>query len=466
MAGVAKTMTMQTKFERHLREGRFFTRHDVVIIAVSTGVDSMVLLDLIRHLPAQQRPQLLVAHVNHELRKQSKIEERFIRDYCDRHHLELAVAHWPQREHPRHGVEEAGRQFRYAFFAQLMKKYGARVTLTAHHADDLAETIMMKLTRGGQLNQLIGISDRRSFATGWLVRPLLPFTKQELYAYAHRHQLKWFEDYTNRELTVSRNRYRHQIIPSLRAENPHFIAHLLEYRDQLQTLLLWRDHQVKAQLSQLISGPRLRVKGLLALPAAQQAIILQAWLEQAGIRNLKARLLDQLLTALANPYHPQRRLTLPGEWVLVKDYGWCWLENSKKITTRRQKATVRVVKLGQRYPIDDQTALVVTAAPLSGTQQQEMWLAPQQLPLRLRRWQPGDRLLLKGGGHQEVHRVLINQKVPTTVRQQQLVLVDAQGTVVWLVGRKWSWFARPAGYRQNWRRLLIGTRKQRGEKHG
>lgn len=463
-AGAAK-MTIQIEFERHLREGRFFTSHDLVVVAVSTGVDSMTLLDLLQRLPKEQRPRLLVAHVNHELRDQSKLEEQFIRDFCQKRGLRLAVAHWPRRQHPATGVEEAGRQFRYAFFARLMKENGSRVLLTAHHADDLAETIMMKLARGGQLEQLVGIADRRLFADGQLVRPLLPFRKQDLYNYAASRHLTWFEDATNRELTVSRNRFRHQIIPALERENSHFVRHLLEYREQLADLLAWRDQAVEGQLAKISVEGRLNLAALYDLPADRQAILLRAWLERAGVRNLKSEQIRQLVGALANPHQPQRRLELPGNWSLVHDYDWCWLEKADKMRDQSQKAPTHVVKLGQRYPIDDQSALVVTDEPLPGAKQLPMWLAPAQLPLLLRPWQSGDQLLLKSGGHQAVRRVLIDQKVPLVQREHQLVLVDAQGTVVWLVGRKWSWFSRPAGYQRTWRRLLIGIVKRRGEKH-
>jgi tRNA(Ile)-lysidine synthase len=464
VAGAAK-MTIQTDFKRHLQEGRFFTSNELVVVAVSTGVDSMTLLDLLQSLPKEQRPRLLVAHVNHELRDQSKLEEQFIRNYCQKRGLRLAVAHWPRRQHPATGIEEAGRQFRYAFFARLMKKNGSKVLLTAHHADDLAETIMMKLTRGGQLAQLVGIADRRPFAGGQLVRPLLPFRKQELYDYATSRQLTWFEDATNRKLTVSRNRFRHQIIPALEKENPHFVDHLLDYREQLADLLAWRDQAVGNQLAKISVAGRLNLATLRSLPAVRQSILLRTWLERAGVRDLKSKQIRQLIGALANPHQPQRRLELPGNWSLVHDYDWCWLEKADKMRGQSQKAPAHVVKLGQRYPIDDQSNLVVTDEPLSETHLLPMWLAPTQLPLLLRPWRPGDQLLLKSGGHQAVRRVLIDQKVPLAQRERQLVLVDSQGTVVWLVGRKWSWFTRPADYKRTWRRLLIGIVKRRGEKH-
>ncbi len=425
----------------------------------------MTLLDLLQRLPKEQRPQLLVAHVNHELRDQSTIEEQFIREYCQRQHLRLAVTHWPRCQHPSTGVEEAGRRFRYAFFARLMKESKSKILLTAHHADDLAETIMMKLTRGGQLEQLVGIADRRSFATGQLVRLLLPFRKQELYDYATDRQLTWFEDATNRELTVSRNRFRHRIIPALEKENPQFIAHLLEYREQLAELLAWRNQAVNDQLVEISSAGRLNLSALRGFSRAQQAILLRTWLERAGVHNLKSKLIQQLMSALNNLQQPQRHLDLPGNWALICNYNWCWLEKADKMRDQSQKAPAHVVKLGQRYPIDDQSALVVTTNPLRGVKQLPMWLAPTQLPLCLRPWRPSDQLLLKNGGHQAVRRVLIDQKIPLAQRDRQLVLVDARGIVVWLVGRKWSWFTRPTDYQRTWQKRLIGIVKRRGEEH-
>ena len=84
-----------------------------------------------------------------------------------------------------------------------------------------------------------------------------------------------------------------------------------------------------------------------------------------------------------------------------------------------------------------------------------MWLAPDQFPLSLRHWQAVDFIILKNGGHQKVRRVLIDQKVPQQVRDRQLVLVDALGQVVWVVGRKWSWFTRPVEYRQKWQQVVV-----------
>ena len=449
--------TILKQFERHLEQGRFFAKDDLVIVAVSTGVDSMALLDLLQRLPDGRRPRLLVAHVNHELRDQSTVEEAYLTNYCRQAGLSWRVAHWTKEDHPEHGVEEAARHFRYAFFKRLLTEYHAAAVVTAHHANDLAETMLMKMTRGGQLDQLVGIRDQRPLGRGKLVRPLLPFTKAELYRYARARGLKWFEDQTNQELTVARNRYRHQIIPALERENPQLITHLLDYRAQLTELLAWRNQELARLLDSVQAGQHLELVAFTQLPDFQQAELLRYWLEQSGVTDLKADLINQVRRVLNNPQKPQELIELPGSSVLVKDYAECRLENIDKLSSQRQKAPVYMVKLGQQYPIDKQQKLLVTTMQDAGGM--EMWLSPDQLPLTLRPWQPGDRLRLKGGGHQSVHRVLIDRKVNAGDRGSQLVLVDARGTVVWLIGRKWSWFDRPADYRQRWQRLFIGIIK-------
>lgn len=462
------TQTIRKQFERHLARGRFFGKDDRVVVAVSTGVDSMALLDLLQHLPPSQRPLLLVAHVNHELRAQSAEEEEYLRDYCQRRGLPLAVAHWPKGEHPQQGIEEAARHFRYAFFERLMVRQHAKVVLTAHHANDLAETMLMKLARGGQLSQLLGIRDQRPFGPGRLVRPLLPFTKQDLYQYARARHLKWFEDATNRELTVARNRFRHQILPALEKENPQLVPHLLDYRAQLAELLKWRDRELSRQLVPMLKNKHLQLVPLLRLDRDRQLDLLRYWLEQQGVVDLKADLLAQLQQLLANEQKPQAQFTLPGTTVLVKEYRECWLKNINKMPAHEQKAPAYMVKLGQRYPINDHQCLLVSADRqqfAAYDQAMPMWLAPAQLPLTLRPWRRDDRLQLRGGQHQRVQRVLIDQKVPTVDRKHQLALVDAQGTVVWLLGRKWSWFDRPAGYRQRWRQLFIGIKSKEEKTH-
>ncbi|WP_325065024.1 tRNA lysidine(34) synthetase TilS [Limosilactobacillus agrestis] len=455
---------LQQAFERHLVRSRFFATRDNVVVAVSTGVDSMVLLDLLQHLPLKYRPQIIVAHMNHELRKQSQLEEQFIRQYCEQKALKLEVAHWSQTLHPPTGVENAARQARYQFFQKVMEDNQARILLTAHHQNDLAETMLMKLTRGGQVSQLVGIRDQRPFTNGTLIRPLLPFSKQQLMEYALQHHLRWYEDQTNKDLDIQRNRFRHRIIPMLEKENAQLLAHLENYHQQLTELLAWRDQEIADRLAECIDRQgRMILAKLSDNKEFIQKEVLRQWLNHQGVYDIKNHQLDELLQVLTNEKKPQQTIKLPHQYILEKDYATCALKKLENPLENLQKPQDHVIKLEQWYQVDSISLMAVSAQEsfFKGEEQVVFqWLDPDQFPLVLRKWRQKDRIRLKNGHHQLVKRVLIDQKVPQKQRDQQMVLVDAHDEVVWIVNRKWSWFERPTDYRQTWQPCFIGIKNK------
>jgi tRNA(Ile)-lysidine synthase len=459
---VGAKMDLNKEFERHLVRGRFFNKQDKVVVAVSTGVDSMVLLDLLQRLPEKYQPQIIVAHVNHQLRKQSSEEERFIRQYCTSHDLQLVVHQWSQSMHPQTGIEEAARQMRYDFFARVMKEKQAAILLTAHHQNDLAETMLMKLTRGGQLHQLIGIEEKRPFATGMLERPLLDFPKQQLRQYAVDNHLTWYEDATNRELNVSRNRFRHQVIPLLEKENPNLLHSLSNYHQQLELAVELEEQFAQQKLRELLDERgHLNLLRFQEFSLAKERLILVKWLESKNVLNLGQGFIDQLLSDINNRKLPQFSRQVTADLTLFKNYSELFLKSVNQSPQKSQISVNCVVKLGRWYSMGNDYQIAVAEDKdffEQGSDYQEMWLSPQQLPLTLRKWHEQDCLPLKNGGHQKVNRVLIDQKVPLLERNQQLVLVDAKDAVVWVVGRKWGWFTRPSDYLTKWQRLFIGIR--------
>ncbi|MBB1079615.1 tRNA lysidine(34) synthetase TilS [Limosilactobacillus sp. STM2_1] len=458
-------LELQNKFERHLQRSRFFTSADKVVIAVSTGVDSMVLLDLLQQLPSGLRPQIIVAHMNHELRSQSWEEEEFIRQYCQQHHLELAIAHWPQKLHPPRGIENAARQARYHFFAQTMKNYGAHILITAHHQNDLAETMLMKMVRGGQISQLIGIQDQRKFAGGMLVRPLLPFSKDILRQYAMKRQLKWYEDKTNHDLSIQRNRFRHEIIPQLEKENPQLLAHLESYHYQLAALLAWQQQEISTQLAQVIDDhDNLLIDKLVVKSYYMQKLLLQRWLNVRQVYDVKTNQVEELLALMKNQKTPQQEVLLPHQFIFEKKYSVGIIKKANNHFEDLQKPQAHVIELEQWYQVDEKNAIAISFNRKffnDDSTVMPIWISPRQFPLRLRGWKKEDRLRLRGGHHQKVKRVLIDQKVSADQRQQQTVLVDAQDTVIWLVKRKWSWLDRPDDYQEKWRLCFIGIKIRR-----
>lgn len=427
---------LQTKFERDLQRDRFFYSKEPVIVAVSTGSDSMCLLMLLLSLPTSLQPTIVVAHVNHELRHQSAEEERFLAQFCQQHHLKLEVCHWPKEQHPATGIETAARKFRYHFFEALMNKYASAKLLTAHHLNDQAETILMKLTRGGQLSQLSGMATRRQFGPGELIRPLLHYSKAELREYLTQNQVRYYEDQTNQTLEFSRNRYRNQILPLLTKENNEVLNHLASFGNQLAELTQFADLQLGRLWQQVSHDGNLVIPQLSKLSQIEQHQVVRYWLinieQLVDIKESQIETVEQLVRSET----AQAQLDLGNQIVFEKEYQVAKL-------SRLSNA------VAQEFKLED----FVSTKPVTGAI--EIWLPPEALPLTIRKADSDDEIRLKDGHHQKVRRILIDQKVPNEDRLQQLVVVTRQNEPIWIVNRKFTYLERPDDYKTNWQKLYF-----------
>ncbi|MTV83318.1 tRNA lysidine(34) synthetase TilS [Secundilactobacillus folii] len=440
-------MDLKWQFNKLAADASWAQSGQTIIVAVSTGVDSMVLLDLMRQQAKNHHCHLIVAHVNHELRRQSEQEQTYLENYCARYHLTLAVKHWPAADHPAHGIEAAARAFRYHFFSGLMIKYQAQTLMTAHHADDQAETILMKLVRGGLLEQLQGILRRQSFASGQLVRPLLHFSKQQLTDYACQHRIRWFEDETNTSNTVFRNRLRHHVIPALKRENPELLLHIQQYSEQLTQVLQLAEDRTNELLAAIqLPGKGYSVSQWRMLNAVEQQAVLTAIMQRADLPVRKSYLVESS-QLLVNRGKPSGQINLANGKALKKAYDSFSISDALKVTENGNPSSEIVVISNQwvRLPHGQAIRLrPVTDFHALGGAHMALQLHAQELPLRVRSARMDDHLRLASGGHKTVRRLLIDHKIGLEKRQSQLVVVTAQDEILWLIGVQRS--ARPSGY--------------------
>lgn len=437
-------MTLETAFQQNWRANGWDDPQQRVLVAVSTGVDSMVLLQLILRLPAAQRPAITVVHVNHQLRQQSQTEAAFLRRWCADRHLPLEVAVWPSDAHPTHGVEAAARAFRYQFFQTQLQQHHAAWVATAHQADEQAETVLLKLMRGGQLDQLTGMAPSRPLAPGQVIHPLLPFTKAQLIAYARAHQITWYEDATNQALVASRNRVRHEILPRLQAENPQVVAHVNAYAQQLQATLTVANRALDQQLAQIVTT-QAPVTGqnalLLAAPLAEQRLLLARLISRSAPgTSVSEDHLTECLQLLGNEQRPTGAVAFGRDWAFIKTYDHFQFLQQKNFKEKSVEHFRFMVDLNQWRSVGNgwQIGCFTTEQQPALPPHETVALTADQLPLMVRPWQAADRLRLATGHHQSVRRALINAKVPQSDRQQQVVLVTATGEVLALLGVKWS----------------------------
>ncbi len=195
-----------------------FVPGDKVVLAVSGGVDSMVMLDLFQ----QMGVDFVVAHCNFQLRgAESDGEETFLRDYCGEERIELYVEHFDTQEYAALtgiSIEMAARKLRYEWFFELLDQLEFQCVATAHHLDDLIETMLINLSRGTGIRGLSGIQPKN----GKIIRPLLAVNREQILAYAAEHHISYKNDSSNDELLYRRNVIRHQIIPLFEEINQAF----------------------------------------------------------------------------------------------------------------------------------------------------------------------------------------------------------------------------------------------------
>ena len=206
---------MEKKFLEFCEKKDLFTSHCRILIAISGGLDSMNLYELLEKNKERLGIQLVLAHVNHGQRPESDFEESELRKLAEKRETRIHVAYYSGAF-----TEAKARTFRYDFFKQIMEIEDCTALVTGHHANDQAETTFMRLIRGTKLRHLSGIPVRQPFGKGELIRPLLAFTKNELMEIPH------FEDSSNHSQDFFRNRVRHQYLTEFEKENPQMQASL------------------------------------------------------------------------------------------------------------------------------------------------------------------------------------------------------------------------------------------------
>lgn len=271
---------MLAKVKKYINEQGLIKPGELVIAGVSGGPDSMVMLDLLNRLRSRLSFELVVAHLNHGLRPEAEAEENFVRQYCENlkipfYSRQLNVEEIALRE--KKSLEEAGRDSRYRFFAELAWELGASRIATAHHQDDNAETLLLNIIRGSGIKGLRGIRP----VNGKIIRPLLCVDRSEIENYLLENSIPYCVDQSNYSSDYLRNRIRLELLPLLKENyNPRMVDSLNQLADiagleneamQLETARLGKELVIEKTADEII----LNAEGILQLhPAFQRRLIL------------------------------------------------------------------------------------------------------------------------------------------------------------------------------------------------
>ena len=232
------------KIYEELLNGNYFKYGDSVVVGVSGGPDSMCLLHLLLRLKKAFELQIIVAHVNHNTgRSGQKIDQKFVEDYCKNNDLvfETTII----EDYGDDNFHNEARSFRYCYFHKLVKKYNAKYVFTAHHADDLIETILMRIVRGSTLRGYSGFSKVVNMQDYTIIRPLINVTKDKIYNYLDKRQIKYRVDDSNAKDVYTRNRFRKYIVPQFKKEDPNVDEKFYKFSKTLIEYNNYIDSQVK-----------------------------------------------------------------------------------------------------------------------------------------------------------------------------------------------------------------------------
>lgn len=376
---------------KEIQKKAYFAKHQKVLIAVSGGVDSMNLLHFLYRYRDKLDIELGLAHINHRQRQESEMEEAYLCEWAEKHQLPIYVDYFS-------GVfsEKAARDFRYQFFKKIMVEKNYTAVVTAHHADDQAETIFMRFLRGSRLRHLSGMQAVSSFGTGELIRPFLTIPKNDLPDIFH------FEDDSNRSLAYLRNRIRNQYLPSLEKENP-------KLRQALQHL-----GQESQQLFQAIQDLTVAIdvtdcSQFLAQTRAVQAVLLQNYLEEFPDLQVSHGQFDDILQLLRNKANVIYQIK--GNYWLKKDYQSFQITKIRPKTDRESAEKMLeydgIVNYGQ-YQFQFQSK-AKEGIPVYSSH-----------PILLRQRQAGDSIDF-GTFSKKLRRLFIDEKIPLQERANAII---------------------------------------------
>lgn len=412
-----------------------------LLIAVSGGVDSVVLLHALKGVSAELGITLEVAHLDHQIRPESSADADFVQKLC----LQWDIpCHIESCDVPalagaeKISLEMAGRQVRRAFLQQVAREINAEQIVLAHHRNDQVETFMLRLLRGSGQS---GLASMRVQQGLWW-RPLLGCNREQILAYARQHELSWVEDQSNSDPAFLRNRLRSQLLPQLVEINPQFYHRIAGLTEQFQLEDDYWQGEVEQHFADLVvsrhDGLRLSRTALLALhPALRMRILREALRQVRGdlqrIESIHLQAIENLLLGRRS----QAQLDLPGGWV-ARRYQTLWFRGVAPVLPEPFDLSVST---SSEVGLPDGRVLRVSLQ----TEQEgeslnvtEYSFADLPQPLRVRSWRAGDRFEPSGMvGHKRLKNFFADSRVEVEKRTNTPLLVSGE-KILWVAGMRRS----------------------------
>ena len=417
---------MLARFSDFISHHELFDPQDRILVAVSGGIDSMVLLTLF----LEAKYDVGIAHCNFQLRgTESDQDERFVRSFCAEADLPYFVQGFDTKNYAGEkglSVQMAARELRYAWFSEVMEREKYHWLATAHHLNDNLETVLLRWTHGAGLDQLTGIP----LKNGKIVRPLLFATRTEIEAYATAEHVKWREDSSNASEDYQRNFVRHNVIAKLKEINPSLeetFVNSLEKLSGAHELMQRGLEQLKDSITHAEGNRFLIDKNLLML-LQHPKFVCYEWLRPFGFEwDRCAQLVDAMGGQVGKQFlSPTHQAVIDREFIIVSPL--------------QESLNEILIEEGQDKAMLGPWMLTIKSSkgsPVSYKANQGSFDRSKiKFPVLWRKWRSGDVFFPLGLGHRKkISDFLIDGKVSLT-EKNLLTVLESGGEVIWVVGHR------------------------------
>lgn len=412
-------------------------KNDTVVVACSGGPDSMALLHMLMRVREVLNLYIVVAHVNHNLRTESEQEKIDLEEYCDNNNI--CFEFMKIENYGEDNFHNEARSIRYNYFDKICKKYNSKFLFTAHHGDDLVETILMRIVRGSTLKGYSGFSrivDRDDYK---IVRPLVSVTKKELEQYDKENDIKFAIDKSNEKDVYTRNRYRKYVLPFLKNEESNVHHKFLKFSETLLEYNNYIEREMSQTMLKVFKDGILNISKFLELDHLIQNKIIYNILEQIYgddlliISDSHVKLIFELMkSSRANSF-----VHLPNNVKAIKTYNELSFSfDASEINDAYEIEICNVVSLPNNMTIDKVDSCDWTNNYCTRLNSKEV-----KLPLYVRTRRVGDKMTVKGmDGRKKVNDIFIEDKISSQDRNLWPIVCDADENIVWVPGLKKSGF--------------------------
>lgn len=411
---------------------QYLNINETVVVAVSGGPDSMALLHLLIDFRKNTNINIICAHVNHKVRKESDEEAIFVEEYCKENNVIFEKHCITNYNHD--NFHNDARKKRYQFFEELINKHHASYLFTAHHGDDLVESILMRIVRGSTLKGYSGISIIQNRGNYSILRPLLYETKDSIMLYISENKLNYVTDSSNFKDVYTRNRYRKGILPILKNENENVHKKFIKFSNNILEVEEYIDEKVDISFNKLFQNNILDLDLFFEEDKFIRKRIIMKILENLYQENLymvNDSHIDNInkLTLGENG----KKISLPLNILFLKN-------NNKIYISEKNNSESYKIRLEQITTLPNEKVIEqIDSSDINNNYICRLSSSDIEFPLFVRTRKEGDKMHVKNMiGRKKINDIFTDSKIPEMERDAWPILVDNKDEILWVPGLKKS----------------------------